>query len=134
MSLPARERRCLTGIEAELDRSDPRLVSLFATFSRLTREEEMPPMERLRVRVDCATQRGRRLRKAALGRLRLIIIAPVAMAATCLALLVGGWSSGPSPCNKVRPAASHSLHRSQSAFLQPRLCRPEGLRAGAVGR
>lgn len=133
MSLPARERRCLTGIEAELDRSDPRLVSLFATFSRLTRQEEMPPLERLRVRVDYATQRGRRMRKAALSRLRLIIIAPVAMVATCLALLIGGWSSGPSPC-KVRPAASHSLHPSPSALLQPRLCPPQGLRAGAVGR
>lgn len=133
MSLPARERRCLSGIEAALDRSDPRLVSLFATFSRLSRQEEMPPMERLRVRVDYATERGRRLRKAALSRLRLIIIAPVAMVATCTALLIGGWSSGPNPC-KMRPAASHSLHRSPPAFLHGGLCRPSVARVGAVGR
>ena len=39
---PARERRTLRGIQDALDRSDPRLASLFAFFSQLTQEEEMP--------------------------------------------------------------------------------------------
>ncbi len=64
MSLPARERRRLSGIQCALDRSDPRLASLFATFSRLTQEEEMPHFERLRVRADRFAARGKYLKLA----------------------------------------------------------------------
>ncbi len=130
MSLPARERRSLSGIQVGLGRSDPHLVSLFATFSRLTREEEMPHIERLRVRVDRVTERGRQLRRNVFTRIRLIIIAPVALAATCAALLIGGWSSGPSAC-KVKPVTTHSLHRDAPMLLRGGLCQPSLVRAGA---
>ncbi len=132
MSLPARERRRLSGIQASLNRSDPELASLFATFSQLSEEEEMPHLERLRVRVDRLTTRGRQLRRSALSRLRVILIAPVALAATCAALLIGGWSSGPNAC-KARPAAAHSLHRGAPAPARAALCPPLFLRAGMAG-
>src|SRR5204863_1678221 len=40
MSLPARERRRLSGIQASLNRSDPQLASLFTTFARLNSRSE----------------------------------------------------------------------------------------------
>jgi hypothetical protein len=48
MGLPARQRRILEKIEHTLRGSDPRLTALFAIFSRLTRDEEMPRIEQLR--------------------------------------------------------------------------------------
>ena len=123
MSLPARERRRLSGIQTALHQSDPQLVSLFATFSRLTGEEEMPHMERLRVRVDQFAARGRQLRTGAFSRIRLIVIAPVALAAACAALLIGGWSANPSAC-RARPAATHAQHRPAPALLQAAFCGP----------
>src|SRR5260370_18923633 len=101
MSLPARERRRLNGIQGALERSDPRLAALFATFSRLTREEDMPPVERLRVRADRFAARGKYMKRAVLGRLRLILIAPVALAATAGALLRGGWARGRPPAGRT---------------------------------
>jgi hypothetical protein len=133
MSLPARERRRLSGIQAMLNRSDPQLVSLFATFSRLSQEEEMPPIERLRVRVDRLRTRTQHVRRMALTRFRLILIAPVALAATCAALLIGGWSNGPNTC-KARPAFAHSMHRNAPGLTQGPLCRPLLMRAGVAGR
>src|SRR6266699_5526572 len=105
MSLPARERRRLVVIQSVLHRSDPRLVSLFAIFSRLVQEEEMPPMERLRVRVDRLTARARDMRSMVLSRLRLILITPVALVAAAAALLVLGWSGGPGACKATTSAA-----------------------------
>jgi hypothetical protein len=122
MSLRARERRRLSGIQGALARSDPELVSLFATFSRLVREDEMPRIEGLRQRVDRLTARGKRLRTAALSRLRVIVIAPVALGAAAAALLIGGWSSTPGTC-KATPAA-HSSPRRASALPRLSLCTP----------
>jgi len=121
MSLPARERRRLSGIQCALDRSDPRLASLFATFSRLTQEEEMPHFERLRVRADRFAARGKYLKLAVLGRMRLILIAPLALAATAGALLIGGWSSNPGAC-KATPATAHSSHGGPPARARQALC------------
>ena len=108
MSLRTRERRSLWGIQDTLDRSDPRLASLFTIFFRLTQEEEMPDNERLRVRVDRLTARVRHIKMAAVSRLRVIMIAPVALAVTVAALLIGGWSGSPAVC-KATPAASNTL-------------------------
>ena len=127
MSLPARERRRLSGIQGALDRSDPRLASLFATFSQLAREEEMPHSERLRVRVDRFAARGRHIRVAMLGRLRIILITPVALAAAAAALLIGGWSGSPGAC-KARPATAHSSHGRTPAPARLAMCQTTGWR------
>ena len=42
MSLPTGQQRVLERIEGRLAESDPRLVSLFTIFTRLTRAERMP--------------------------------------------------------------------------------------------
>jgi hypothetical protein len=123
MSLPARERRRLLGIQCALDRSDPRLASLFATFSRLTQEEEMPHFEQLRVRADRFAARGKQVKLAVFGRMRLILIAPLALAATAGALLIGGWSSSPGAC-RAAPAAAHSSHGKPPARAPQARCLP----------
>ena len=50
MSLSASEARTLTRIERALLSRDPRLRSLFSTFTRLTWQEAMPAREQLRRR------------------------------------------------------------------------------------
>ena len=47
MSLSTQERRALHSIEEDLSGSDPKLVSLLATFTRLTQDEEMPGYEQI---------------------------------------------------------------------------------------
>jgi hypothetical protein len=42
MSLPACQQRVLDRIEHSLHAGDPRLRAMFAIFTKLTREEEMP--------------------------------------------------------------------------------------------
>jgi Protein of unknown function (DUF3040) len=48
VSLPARQQRALDRIEIGLESCDPRLKSMFAIFTRLTRGEEVPCTERVR--------------------------------------------------------------------------------------
>lgn len=48
MSLPVRQRRVLGRIDRTLKVSDPRLVALFAIFTRLAQGEDMPRFEQLR--------------------------------------------------------------------------------------
>jgi hypothetical protein len=48
MSLSAWEQQALDSIKEGLARSDPRLVALLATFTRLVSDEEMPVRERIR--------------------------------------------------------------------------------------
>ena len=50
MSLPARQLHKLKEIEGGLTGSDPRLRSLFAIFTRLTRGEAMPWFEEVPIR------------------------------------------------------------------------------------
>jgi hypothetical protein len=47
MSLPARQQRVLGRIEHSLHAGDPRLRSMFATFTKLTRGQQMPRLEQL---------------------------------------------------------------------------------------
>jgi hypothetical protein len=52
MTLPARQQRVLGQIEVTLQARDPRLMSLFATFARLTWHEAMPTTEQLGARLS----------------------------------------------------------------------------------
>jgi hypothetical protein len=73
--------------------------------------------------------------QAPMRRLRVIVIAPVALAVTAVALLTGGWSSSPGAC-KAAPAASHSSHsmqgRTPSNRVRPALCQLPGRPAMAA--
>ncbi|GEM_PF-2457679 len=95
MGLPASQRRILEEIEETLRRSDPRLTSLFAIFTRLNHDEDMPRIEELRAKAALISSRFR-FRLAAVGRwlgarprLRNALIFPMAMAAMAATLLVG---------------------------------------------
>jgi hypothetical protein len=48
MSLSAWEQQALDSIKEGLARSDPRLVAMLATFTRLVSDEEMPVREKIR--------------------------------------------------------------------------------------
>ncbi|MGH3151423.1 MAG: hypothetical protein ACRDOB_11945 [Streptosporangiaceae bacterium] len=47
MSLPTSQQRVLERIESDLEGCEPRLVSMFSIFTRLTRNEEAPRTESL---------------------------------------------------------------------------------------
>jgi Protein of unknown function (DUF3040) len=55
MSLPTRQQHVLDQIEASLQSGDPRLKSMFATFTRLTSREAMPARESICRRLTTRT-------------------------------------------------------------------------------
>jgi hypothetical protein len=64
MSLPACQQRVLDTIENALQRREPRLASMFAMFTRLTRGEGLPRTERLEATPWWAWHRHRRAGRA----------------------------------------------------------------------
>jgi hypothetical protein len=120
MSLPACQERVLRGIESALRRGEPRLASIFAIFTRLTGDEELPRTEQLVQRpwpwrwLDRAGVRSRRRRRGggtaawASGRpatrLRAVILVPVLLIMT-LSGLAFASTSGTHPC----PAAARHV-------------------------
>ena len=100
MSLPASQQRTLNRIDRMLRDSDPRLVALFAIFTRLTWDEEIPGIEQIRARLTRIggwfarrTEPVRRRTPRVPRRLKAILFFPAALAAVACALLIG--SSGP---------------------------------------
>ncbi len=85
MSLPISQQRILDRIEHGLRTHDSRLTSMFATFTRLTRLDEMPEVEQLKP--------GRRKASARTGRrgaqVRWIAFVPVALVAVLSAVVIG---------------------------------------------
>lgn len=63
MSLPTRQERLLNQIEHSLHSSEPRLRSMFAIFTKLTWDEEMPRLEELQSRAGGRSSLLRRRRK-----------------------------------------------------------------------
>jgi hypothetical protein len=94
MSLPVSQERALTDIEQALLSRDPRLKSLFAIFTRLTRHETMPAFEQLR---------RRRWRPPAGA----VILLTIALVAGVIVLGALGSASG---CGPVQPSASTAAH------------------------
>jgi Protein of unknown function (DUF3040) len=100
VSLPASQQRTLNRIERMLRDSDPRLAALFAIFTRLTWDEEIPRIEQVRARLTRIggwfarrTEPVRRRTPRVPRRLKAILFFPAALAAVACALLIG--SSGP---------------------------------------
>jgi hypothetical protein len=64
MRWPGRQQRLLNRVNKQLLADDPRLDSMFAFFTKLTREDAMPPAERIEagpqrlLRVALAGRRG----------------------------------------------------------------------------
>lgn len=100
MTLPGRQQRTLDRIERKLIASDPVLHSWFAIFTRLTRDEEMPPIEEVRARLarfggwlSRRTFPVRRRIPRLSTRVRTILFFPAALAGLVGTLLIG--ASGP---------------------------------------
>jgi hypothetical protein len=116
--------RVLTGMHSALRKSDPTLVGKFLIFSRLTRDEAIPTVERVKQTalgllasaVRDATRRRRltRPRRRGTGRWRLreILFIPAAIAAlVAVALLTNGGQSA-ARCTPAYAAAHSSSIRA----------------------
>jgi Protein of unknown function (DUF3040) len=112
MSLPVSEERALTGIEQALLCRDPRLKSLFAIFTRLTRHEAMPAIEQLR----------RRRWQPPAGAVILLAIALMVGA------IVMGSLGSTSGCGPAQPTANTAAHPSAGApSASDRGCSPRSI-------
>ncbi len=121
MSLPTGQQRILDGIEDGLHAHDSRLASLFATFTRLTGQEEMPKVEELKPGRKGQPKRGGAVARPGLlgswlagqarargtgqalawrtgrpaGRVSWIVLLPVVLVAAVSALILGLLVSAP---------------------------------------
>jgi hypothetical protein len=124
MGLPARQRRVLYRIEGTLRGSDPRLAALYAIFSRLTRDEEMPRIEQVRygirrvvarighISASIRTRRHIRL----MPRQPVVLFFPLVLALAVVSIVLIA-RSGPG-CTPVRPVArAHTVVKASP-------CRP----------
>jgi len=129
MSLPTVQQRKLESIEGRLAESDPRLVSLFTIFTRLTLTEKMPWIEQLAVRpvADRLARIGAKfgwLTGRPAARIRAFLLLPAALTAMACALTLAFGFPGSQrhvPGNKA-PAARELVLRSRD-LAKSRLCR-----------
>lgn len=138
MSLPASQRRILEKIEDALRGSDPRLISLFAIFSRLNRGEDMPGIEQLRARASLVLLRMERPRAAARRRLRatkpggrvaalFVPLALVIVASTCV---IAAGLPGSTRCAAVAAAAMGAARHNAKV----RTCKASGVDRVFIGK
>lgn len=134
MGLPVRQRRVLERIEIALQGSDPKLAALFATFARLTQDEEMPRIEQMRHRV-MLTLAGLRLRLAGLRsrlhirllpRQRAVLFFPLAIALTVTSIVFAARSSN-NMCTPVKSVAAAKTVPAGTAVPNQKLCRPPAM-------
>jgi hypothetical protein len=130
MSLPTGQQRVLERIEGRLAESDPRLVSLFTIFSRLTWAEKMPWIEQVRARpVAYRVARlriwFRRLGRHPVARVRAFLLLPAALTAMACALTIAfGFPGGHRPIPGARtPAARELVVKSRELAARARACR-----------
>ena len=130
MSLPTGQQRTLESIEGKLAESDPRLVSLFSIFTRLTLAETMPWIEQVAVRPVAD-------RLAAIGhwfhwigrrpaaRLRAMVVLPAVLTAVACALTIAfGFPGSQRHVPGTRaPAARELVVKSRDLVTRARLCR-----------
>ena len=134
MSLPPGQLRVLERIEGKLSESDPRLVSLFTIFTRLTRAEKMPWIEQVRPRRVAYRiarmgrwfrRRGRRHATRVGG----MLLLPAALtAAACAVIVAFGFPNGPrgGGLHSARAPAARSLVVKRSLVVNKS--------AGFIGR
>jgi len=111
MSLPARQLQKLKEIEGGLTGSDPRLRSLFAIFTRLTRGEAMPWFEDVPVRpVRDALAAARRIARRPAARVRALLLIPAAVSAlVCGVMIAAGLTGAHRPSVSAKPPAAREL-------------------------
>jgi hypothetical protein len=134
MSLPARQERILGRMAHSLHASEPHLTSMFAIFTRLARDEELPRLEALdpcslpfcgwrqrltRPRGEGRTASGAGAVRAPGARLRAILLVPIMLAALAPAVFLGLGARSASRCG---PAAR--APRTEPAPSWQLACRP----------
>jgi hypothetical protein len=143
MSLPARQERVLRRIEHALQASEPRLRLMFAIFTKLTRDEDMPRLEALGASsLPFGGWRRRRTRRRREGRaagsagaarapsarMRAILLVPVMLAALAAAVFLGLGGRTVSGCGPAaRPqhtAPAPSWHGACPPVPQPLAYQP----------
>ena len=130
MSLPIGQQRDLESIEGKLAESDPRLVSLFSIFTRLTLTEKMPWIEQIAIR-PVAYRLGalaywfRWIARRPASRVRAMVLLPAALTAVACALTIAFGFPGSQrhvPGSKA-PAARELIVKSRDLMAKARLCR-----------
>jgi hypothetical protein len=115
MSLPARQLNKLKEIEGGLTGSDPRLRSLFAIFTRLTRGEMMPWFEEVPVRpvrdaLAAVRATTRRIVRRPAVRARALLLIPAALSAlVCGVMIAAGLTGAHRPSVSAKPPAAREL-------------------------
>ena len=130
MSLPTGQQRVLESIEGKLAESDPRLVSLFSIFTRLTLAERMPWIEQVAVRpvadrLAAITHWFRWIARRPAARVRAMVLLPAALTAVACALTIAFGFPGSQrhvPGAKA-PAARELVVKSRDLVTKSRLCR-----------
>jgi len=127
MGLSVKHRRTLDTIEAVLRGSDPGLTALFAVFTRLSADEEMPRIEQIRRRAGALPGWALRRATAAGGWLtrrpgrwvRAAIFLPLALGLLAASFALSPRYLGSTRCasmlaatKPVRPARSRELVQS----------------------
>jgi hypothetical protein len=131
MSLPIGQQRDLESIEGKLAESDPRLVSLFSIFTRLTLTEKMPWIEQIAIR-PMAYRLGalaywfRWIARRPAARVRAMVLLPAALTAIACAVTIAFGFPGSQrhvPGSKA-PAARELVIKSRDLVAKARLCKP----------
>ena len=130
MSLPTGQQRTLESIEGKLAESDPRLVSLFSIFTRLTLTEKMPWIEQVAVRpvadrLAALAYWFRWIARRPAARVRAMVLLPAALTAVACALTIAFGYPGSQrhvPGSKA-PAARELVVKSRDLVARARLCR-----------
>jgi hypothetical protein len=119
VSLPACQQRVLDGIERGLQTCEPRLASMFAIFTRLTRDEAVPQRESLRPGADLA---GTWPGGGPTATLRAIVFIPLVLGFMALFVFLAMNSSiahGCGPVAGLRAAAVAQVTNCQPAPALP---------------
>lgn len=128
MGLPARQEKVLETIESALRAEDPKLAGLYATFARLTTDEEIPRIEQLRDRAGRLLARLRRFAAIVVAaalprrrrRRRVVLFLPLAIAVVSMSIVFAVRSGGSPGCTTAKSASAvKSLARSRRCTLAP---------------
>lgn len=132
MGLPARQRKTLDKIEGGLRGSDPRLAAMFAIFTRLAQDEEMPRIEELRhrlvllslrVRLCLAAMRGRLPGRPSPRRYRTLLFPVALVLMTMTVVVVARFGASPRCVASTTVATAKPQPRGKQN-PKIRICRP----------
>ena len=125
MTLPARQQRSLDRIERRLAASDPRLLALFAIFTRLTFDEDMPQLEQVKARLARiggwfarVTAPVRRRIPRPSERVKAALFFPAALAAVACSLVFGASAPAVHRCaTSIRTPAAELIVKARQCRL-----------------